>query len=265
MAGKKLQGQVAVITGAGRGIGAAAARLLAAAGASVVLVARGSEELDVVAQEITAGGGVAIAVPGDVSDAQAVEEIVESAIEQFGRVDILVNNAAVIWPLDPIAWADPDEWAYAIHTNLVGPFYMVRNMLPLMLDQGYGRIVNVTSHAAGIPIAGSSAYCASKSGLDMFTRTLALELAGKRVTVNGFIPGMVDTEMQAEIRSIDAEEAGLDTSYFHDAYEKGLLRTADDVARGIYWLVGPWGRNEHGTIFDADEAEWWAQVVADVG
>lgn len=265
MAGKKLQGQVAIITGAGRGIGAATARLLARAGASVVLVARGSEEIDVVATEITAEGGTAIAVPADVSDAQAVEEVVESTIEQFGRVDILVNNAAVIWPLDPVAWADPDEWAYAIHTNLVGPLYMVRNVLPLLIDQGYGRVVNVTSHAGAHPIAGASAYCVSKAGLDMFTRTLALELAGKRVTVNGFIPGMVDTEMQADIRSVDAEELGIDTSFFHDAHEKGLLRSADEAARGIYWLVGPWARHANGQIFDADDNGWWGQVTADLG
>lgn len=262
MAGKKLQGQVAIITGAGRGLGAAAAALLAQAGASVVLTARSSDELEAVAAGLHTNHLRALAITADVSDFEQLEAVVQAALDEFGRIDILVNNAALVWPLEPIADVDPEEWAYTIHTNLIGPFYLTRHVLPLMLEQGYGRIVNVTSSLAQRPMAGASAYCAAKAGLDMFTRTLALEVAGSPVTVNGFDPGMVDTEMQADIRSVDAEEMGLDTTRFHAAWEAGELRAPGDAAQGIYWLVGPWSRNETGRFFRLDNAEWRETVHA---
>lgn len=264
MAGKKLQGQVAVVTGAGRGIGAAAARRLAGAGAAVVLAARTEDEVEAVAAALRKGGSRAIAVAADVSDLAGVEEIVESALEQFDRVDILVNSAAVIWPLEEIAEVDPEEWAYNIMINLVGPFFMVRNVLPVMLDQGYGRILNISSGAAARPILGASAYCAAKAGLDMFTRTLALELQGSKVSVNLLYPGEVDTPMQEDIRSVDTTGTRLDTSYFHDLHARGELRTPEAVADMVYWLAGPWSRGRNGEAFRADDGEWLAQVQQDL-
>ncbi len=173
---KKLQGQTAIICGASRGIGAASARLLAEAGAAVVLAARSGEQLEAVAEDIRRQGGRAIAVPADVSDPAAAEEIVESALDQFDRVDILVNAAGIIWPLDEAMETDADEWAYNIHVNLIGPFYLARNVLPVMVDQGYGRIVSLTSAAAARP-AGMSAFCAAQAGLEMWTRVVAHEVA----------------------------------------------------------------------------------------
>lgn len=261
---RKLQGQVALITGGGRGIGAAAAELLAQVGASLVLTARSEEEIDAVAARIRRAGGKAIAVTCDVSDFGQIEEVVESALDQFDRLDILVNNAAVIWPLEEVAESDPDEWAYNIHVNLVGPYNMARNVLPVMLDQGYGRILNITSGAAKGGIVGSSAYSAAKAGLDAFTRTLAAETAGTGVMVNGLNPGSVDTEMQADLRSVDTEGTRLDFSYFHEVYAQGRLIRPEATARQIYWLVGPWGRNETGKIFSAGDEAWRAQVEKDI-
>jgi len=261
---RKLQGQVALITGGGRGIGAAAAELLAQAGASLVLTARSEEEIDTVAKRIRKNGGKAIAVPCDVSDFGQIEEVMDAALTQFDRMDILVNNAGLIWPLEEVAESDPDEWAYNIHVNLVGPYNLARHALPLMIDQGYGRILNITSGAANAAIIGASAYSAAKAGLDAFTRTLAAEVAGTGVMVNGLNPGMVDTEMQADVRSVDTEGTRLDTSLFHTAYESGMLHPPADAAKLIYWLVGPWGRNETGKIFNAGDAEWRAQVEKDV-
>lgn len=265
MAGKKLQGQVAIVTGGGRGIGAATGEILARAGASVLLVSRTEEEVEAVAARLREDGLRAIAVAGDIADPEHAEEVVESAVEQYGRVDILVNNAGVIWPLEPVAFTDPDEWTYTVHVNLIGPYYMARNVLPLMLDQGYGRIVNLTSAAADIAMAGSSAYGVSKAGLNHLTRILALELAGSRITVNLLDPGEVDTEMQADIRSVDAEEYGVDTSYFHSIFERGLLQPPAAVARAIYWLVGPWSASESGQHFSLRDETWRARVERDLG
>jgi len=264
MAGKKLQGQVAIITGAGRGIGAATARRLSAAGASVVLAARSEEEVEAVAAELRKKGSRAIAVAADVSDLAGVEEIVESALEQFDRVDILVNNAGVIWPLEEVVDVDPEEWAYNVMINLVGPFFMVRNVLPVMMDQGSGCILNISSGASSSAILGASAYCTAKAGLDMFARTLALELAGSKVRTNVFFPGHVDTTMQEDIRSVDTTDTRLDTTFFHDLHARGALRTPDTVADMIYWLVGPWSRTRSGEEFYADDEAWLAQVQKDL-
>lgn len=260
---RKLQGQVAIITGGGRGIGAATGRLLASAGAAVVLTARSVDQIEAVAAEIRKTGGQAIAVPCDISDSDEIEEVAEAALTQFDRIDILVNNAGVIWPVEEVFEADPEEWGYNVHVNLVGPFQMARNVLPVMIDQGYGRIVNITSGAADRVIPGWSAYCAAKAGLNMLTRSTAQELQGAGitgVTVNGLSPGMVDTEMQEDIRSIDTDESSLDYGMFHQAHAQGALRSPESVARMIYWLAGPWSKDRSGEIFSHLDESWLAQV-----
>ncbi len=264
---RKLQGQVAIITGGGRGIGAATGHLLAAAGAAVVLTARSEEQIEAVAGAIRGAGARAIAVPCDVSNPEQIEEVVEAALTQYDRVDILVNNAGVIWPIEQVFEADPDEWAYNIHCNLVGPFQMARNVLPLMIAQRYGRILNITSGAAERVIPGWSAYCAAKAGLNMLTRSLAMELQEADVTgvtVNALTPGMVDTEMQADIRSVDTYDSSLDYSLFHQAYQQGSLRSAATAARLIYWLVGPWSQGRSGEIFSHADGAWQARVERDL-
>ncbi len=265
MARKKLQGQVAIITGGSRGIGAAAAELLAQAGAAVVLTARNEEQVEAAAARLRSQGARAIGVPADVADLEQVEEVVESALDQFSRIDILVNNAAVIWPLEEVADTDADEWAYSLQINLLGPFFVARNVLPVMIDQHYGRILNITSGLALRPMIGSSAYSTAKAGLDMFTRVLAMELESTGVTVNGLDPGMVDTEMQSDIRSVDTSESRLDLTRFHERYEQGAMAAPADIARLIYWAVGPWSRSHNGEVFRRSDAGWLDQVNADLG
>jgi len=263
--GQKLQGQVAIVTGGGRGIGAAAALRLAAAGAAVVIAARSADQVENVAAQIRADGGRAIGVETDVSNLADVEETVESALDQFGRIDMLLNNAAIVWPVDEVAETDPEEWAYNIHVNLIGPVYLANNVLPIMLEQSYGRILNVGSGADSSPIPGASAYCAAKAGLYMFTRVLAQEMAQSGITVNYLSPGMVDTEMQADIRSVDTSESGLDLAHFHTAHEEGRLHAPEMIAEYIYWLFGPWSRTHNGERFEVGNAAWTEQVRRDLG
>jgi len=264
MAQRILEDQVAIITGGGRGIGKAAAEQFVALGAKVVVMARSAEQVEQVAASLRANGGVAAGIAGDISDPKQVAEMTNSILTQYGRIDIVVNNAGVIWPVKEVAESDVEEWSYNIQVNLLGPFYLVRNVLPVMIEQHYGRIVNVSSGAAINPIVGASAYSASKAGLDMFTRSVAQELPNMEVTINSFHPGMVDTEMQVDLRSVDTSDATFSLARFHDAHAQGQLRSPQVVARAITWLAGPWSRDHSGKIFRIADEEWIRQVNADL-
>lgn len=265
MARKNLQGQVAIVTGGSRGIGKAAAELLAARGASVVVTARSEEQVERVAATLRQQGATAIGIAGDVGDPEQVDAIIQSTLEQLGRVDILINNAAVVWPVEEVVDTDPNEWAYSIQVNLLGPFYLTRSILPAMIEQQYGRIVNVSSGAAVNPIVGASAYSTAKAGLDMFTRALAQELTDTSVTVNSLHPGMVDTEMQVDLRSVDTSDARFDLSRFHTAHKQGQLRSPQVVARAVTWLAGPWSQEHSGQIFNIADEAWSQRINTDLG
>jgi 3-oxoacyl-[acyl-carrier protein] reductase len=193
-----LDGKVIIVTGASRGIGAAAADALARAGATVVLTARDKVLAEDVARSI---GPAASAHPCDVSDYEAVAALVAATKARFGRLDVLINNAGVIEPIASIAESDPSVWARNIEINLTGAYYAIRAVLPGMLADGGGTIVNVSSGAAIRPLEGWSAYCSGKAGLHMLTRAVALETAGKGIRVFGFQPGTTDTDMQVLIRA----------------------------------------------------------------
>jgi NAD(P)-dependent dehydrogenase (short-subunit alcohol dehydrogenase family) len=264
MARKKLQGQVAIITGGSRGLGLATAEQLVQAGATIVLTARSEDQVTAAATDLSKNGARVLGIAADVADLEHVERVVDTTLAQFGRIDILVNNAATVWPIDEVAETDPDEWAYNIHVNLVGPFYMAHHVLPAMLEQKQGRIVNVSSGLGHIPIAGLSAYGAAKAGLDQLTRVLALELMNSGVTVNALYPGILNTDMQADLRSVDTSESVLDLKMFHEAYETGKIALPATAARMIYWLVGPWSRQHNGEIFTSRDQAWLEQVKRDL-
>ncbi len=264
MARKKLQGQVAIITGASRGLGAGIAERFVRAGAAVVLTARSEDALTQQAERLRALGGQVLAIPADVGDPEQVGLLVEKTVETFQHIDILVNNAGVVWPIEEIAETDPDEWAYNIQVNLVGPFFTIYGVLPTMLEQRYGRIVNVSSGLGRTPVAGLSAYGAAKAGLDQLTRVLALETVKTGITVNALHPGVVDTDMQADLRSVDTSDSRLNLQMFHDFEEKGQLIPPLQAARLVYWLVGPWSRDRSGEIFSFRDDAWLAQVDQDL-
>ena len=261
---KKLQGQVAIVTGGSRGIGKAVAEQLAELGATVVVTARSEEQVQRVAAELQAQGAEAIGIATDVADPQQVESLLAQIQAQFGRIDILVNNAGIIWPVDEVVDCDPNAWIYNIQVNLFGPFFLTRGVLPTMIAQGYGRIVNVSSGAALNPIVGASAYSTAKAGIDSFTRAVAQELNDTGVTITSYHPGMVDTDMQVDLRSVDTQGAAFDLGRFHTAYEQKQLRSAETVARGVTWLAGPWSHEHSGKVFRITDEEWMRQVESDL-
>jgi NAD(P)-dependent dehydrogenase (short-subunit alcohol dehydrogenase family) len=196
-----LKGKVALVTGASRGLGEGAARALAAAGACVMLLARDGKLAGDVAHAIAQAQGRAEACACDVSDYAAVQKVVAQTETRLGPVDILVNNAGVIEPIAEIASSDPAIWAESISINLTGAYYVLRAVLPGMLERGGGTIVNISSGAAYRPLEGWGAYCSGKAGLAMLTRAVALETAGKGIRIFGFSPGTIDTDMQVKIRA----------------------------------------------------------------
>ncbi|TVS03278.1 MAG: SDR family oxidoreductase [Rhodobacteraceae bacterium] len=190
-----LTGQVVLITGASRGIGAEAARAFLAAGAQVGIAARSAEALKTLAKETGA-----LPLTCDVADFNAVAAAVSEMQSRFGRLDVLVNNAGVIEPIAPLAQADPVVFGALIDINLKGVFHGMRAALPVMQAQGAGTIITVGSGAAHNALEGWGAYCASKSGALMLTRVADLEARGRGVRVMSLSPGTVATEMQRTIR-----------------------------------------------------------------
>lgn len=193
-----VKGKTALITGASRGIGEAAARLFAQAGANVVLMARSGMEIERIAGEI---GPQARAVTGDVARYSDVEAAVSKAVETFGAIDVLINNAGAVEPIRHMADADPEEWAQVIDINLNGVFFGMRAALPHMRAQGGGSVLTISSGAAHNAIEAWSHYCASKAGVAMLTRSLDLEERSHGIRAIGLSPGTVATQMQREIKA----------------------------------------------------------------
>jgi NAD(P)-dependent dehydrogenase (short-subunit alcohol dehydrogenase family) len=188
-------GRVAIVTGAWRGLGRDAAARLYARGASVAVNTRDEARAQQVARAL---GERAMAVPGDVTDPRAPEQIVGKTLERFGRLDILVNNAALARSTR-FEQLDAEEWRLAIETNMTAPFLLIKAALPAMKAQRYGRIINISSSAGRtVSTLGGAHYTASKAGLLGLTRAAAKELGKFGITVNAICPGMIDTELTRE-------------------------------------------------------------------
>ncbi|QEW19954.1 putative oxidoreductase [Marinibacterium anthonyi] len=196
-----LKDKTILITGASRGIGEAAARHFAAKGANVVLAARSGGAIATIAEEIRAAGGTATALPCDVSDAAAVKTAVDRAVAEFGGLDGLINNAAVIDPIGHIADTDPAAWSAAVDINVKGVYFGLHAALPVMLERGGGTIVNISSGAATGVLEGWSAYCCTKAAVLSLTKATHKEYADRGIRVMGLSPGTVATQMQREIKA----------------------------------------------------------------
>jgi NAD(P)-dependent dehydrogenase (short-subunit alcohol dehydrogenase family) len=226
-----IEGRVAVITGASRGIGMATARAMAAEGAAVILVARSRERIEALAAEIAEAGGRARAVATDVSDYGALAAAIAEGRQAFGRIDIAVANAAVIQPIGALATTDPGSWGRAIAINVTGVYNTMRAVLPGMLDGGGGTIISIGSGAAQTPLEGWSAYCSAKAAVLMLARCAHHELKGKGIRVFSLSPGTIATDMQREIRA-----SGINPVSRMDFSEHA---PPEHPARALVWLCTP--------------------------
>lgn len=228
--GARLANKVAIITGAGTGIGEASALAFARAGAKTVLVGRREAPLTTVAETIRAKGGETLVVGADVSRADDATRVVDRAVEAFGRLDILFNNAGIQGRGGPIVDMDEDAFDELIAINLKGPWLMTRAALRIMIPAGQGgSIVNTSSFLSTAATVGTSAYSASKAGLDAMIRAIALEAGAHGIRVNNINPGVIDTPMlrahgDAIIPPLAARAA------------LGRVGTPDDIADAALWL-----------------------------
>ncbi|MEO1691043.1 MAG: 3-oxoacyl-[acyl-carrier-protein] reductase [Cyanobacteria bacterium J06631_6] len=198
-----LKDKVVIVTGASRGIGKAAALALVTQGAKVVVnYARSSDAAEATVQEITAAGGEAIAVQADVSQADQVDKLIKTTIEQFGRIDVLVNNAGITKDT-LLLRMKPEQWQAVIDLNLTGVFLCTKAVSKIMLKQRSGRIINIASVAGQMGNPGQANYSAAKAGVIGFTKTVAKELANRGVTVNAVAPGFIETDMTNDLKSDD--------------------------------------------------------------
>ena len=247
----KLANQVAIITGAGRGIGQAIAQAYAREGARLALAARSQPELEQTAAEIAKTGAEAIAVPTDVTDPAQAERLASAALTHFGRIDLLVNNAGISGPVGPLQDNDIVQWAETISVNLTGTFLVCRAVIPAMLKQGGGKIINLSGAGAANAWSNLSAYCASKAAVVRLTEVLAQELAPNNIAVNALGPGSVHTAMWDQMTQ-DAARAGAD--FIH---QLGLQVTSGggapiaECAELAVWLASQESANLTGRLISA--------------
>ena len=192
----EFKNKTVLITGASRGIGEAASRLYAEAGANVVMMARSGDRIAAIAEEIGA-----MALTGDVASYADMQGAVAKAVDAFGSLDILINNAGVIEPIGPLSSVTPEGWGSVIDINIKGVFNGMHAALPVMAEAGGGTIITISSGAAHNALEGWSAYCTSKAGAAMLTRCADLEYRGKGIRIMGLSPGTVATQMQKEIKA----------------------------------------------------------------
>ena len=249
-----LRGKVAIVTGAGRGIGREIALTLASEGVTTVTTDVAPDLLDALRAEVAARGPAGLQLPCDVRDAARIAEVVSQTIAAFGRIDVLVNNAGVA-PGGPVESLSEEVWDLNQDVNLKGTFLMCRAVAPVMKRQRAGRIINAASFAAILPIAGGAAYAASKAGVHYFTRVLAGELGPWNVTVNCYAPGMIPTEMNHFAEAPPAHQTRL-----LDTLTMRRWGEPRDVANLVCFLASDLAGYITGTLIDVSGGKLATQI-----
>jgi len=248
----RLDGQIAIVTGASKGLGWGIARAMADAGAMVVLTARTASALEQLAAEIRAEGGSALPLALDVTDIAQISAVVDEVVARFGRLDIMVNNAGLGAEHDALEVTEA-AWDAMLDVNLKGLFFCCQAAARAMIPRGYGRIVNMSSQLGAVGLPGSTVYCASKGGVNQLTRALALEWSARGVTVNAVAPTFIYTPGTAE---------RLDTpDYLAGVLAKlpiGKVGTINDVAAAVIYLASPAAAMVTGHVLHVDGG-WTAQ------
>jgi NAD(P)-dependent dehydrogenase (short-subunit alcohol dehydrogenase family) len=242
-----LRGAVVIVTGAGSGIGAATARQLAAVGAPVVLAGRREALLARVAGQIAAGGGEALCVPADLADPASPQRIADACLDRYGRIDGLVNNAAVVRHM-PLAQWDTARFDEHVATNVRAPFFLIQAALPALRESPVRSVVNISSSSGTLQRVGQSVYGMTKSALDYLTKTLAGELAPLGVRVNAIAPGPIDTPIHATWAD-DLEEA---YRWLGSQVPLGRIGAPEEVANWITLLLSPLASFMTGAVLPLD-------------
>lgn len=245
-----LAGKVAIITGAGAGIGRATALRMAAEGARVVVADRDAEGCDETVRMIRDDGGEAIAIATDVTSEEQIKAMVSGTVEQYGRLDIAFNNAGIEGNPAPTAEYDVQTWNQVIQVNLTGVFLCMKYQLPEMQKNGSGSIINCSSIAGKIGFEASSAYVASKHGVIGLTKTAALEYAPEGIRVNAICPGVIDTAMvdRAIEKRTDVDMREMLTAMA----PVGRMGTSDEIAEAVLYLASDNARFTTGTALVVD-------------
>ncbi|SFS15287.1 SDR family oxidoreductase [Yoonia litorea] len=248
----QVRNKTVAITGASRGIGEAAARHFAEAGAHVVLAARSEARINEIAQEIKDAGGAVTAIRCDVSKAADVEALINTSIEKTGAIDVLINNAGTINPIARLADSDPEAWCQIVDVNLKGVYHGLRYAIPKMVRAGGGTIINISSGAATSALEGWSHYCATKAAVLSLTRVAHKEYGDHGVRVVGLSPGTVATDMQVSIKASGINPVSQLDPDAHIPPEW--------VARALMWLCGAEADRHLGTDFSIKTDEGRAAV-----
>ena len=256
-----LENKVVIITGASKGIGFHCAKVFSRLNSIVVLTSKNIDNLKYAYERLKKFYDKIIYYRMDVSDYKDVKKTVEEIYKKFNRIDVLVNNAGIIHPVKPLWKTKVEDWEQNLKVNLYGFYYTMHEVLPIMIEQKSGSIINVSSGASEHPVYSWSAYCSAKAGVNLLTLVTALEVKDYNIRVNALYPGIVDTNMQEQIRHISPDDFGYENvKKFWMYYKEGWLRDPEEPALVICWLAGSWSKNVSGQILNIDDPGVWSKV-----